>query len=141
MHDRVRRQLERDAFEGLKEEAREMARRRNLPEVEELLVPTYPGRIRRDPAMVQTYNAQNLHEAYRQINEYDRQLESLGAMNTEVETAPVSLRDVDGVGEELAEKLKEAGFHTVEDLKNANEEDLIAVDGVGKSKAAKLKAL
>jgi predicted flap endonuclease-1-like 5' DNA nuclease len=55
--------------------------------------------------------------------------------------AVTDLESVDGVGEELAEKLKEAGFHTVDDLKNAREEDLIAVDGVGKSKAAKLKDL
>lgn len=65
----------------------------------------------------------------------------LAALDDALAGESQGLESVDGIGEELAEKLKEAGFHTVDDLKNASEEDLIAVDGVGKSKAAKLKAL
>lgn len=51
-----------------------------------------------------------------------------------------SLEDVDGVGPELAENLKEAGYQTPEDLKTASDEDLLDVDGLGQAKLKQIRA-
>lgn len=48
------------------------------------------------------------------------------------------LEDVDGVGEGLANDLRQAGFDSPQDLSNASDEELLAIDGIG---PAKLKAI
>jgi len=50
------------------------------------------------------------------------------------------LTDVEGVGETKAEALREAGFTSVTDLRNATQSQLSDVDGVGKALAARMKA-
>ncbi|MFH1577476.1 MAG: transcription termination factor NusA [Candidatus Omnitrophota bacterium] len=50
----------------------------------------------------------------------------------------ISLSDMPGVGEKLLEGLKQAGFKTIQDLVNADLDQILAVKGVGKVKAKNL---
>ena len=49
------------------------------------------------------------------------------------------LTDIGGVGEDTAGSLREAGYETIEDLREASQDDLAAVDGVGTALAARVK--
>ena len=53
---------------------------------------------------------------------------------------PDGLTDISGVGEEKADALSAAGFETVEDLKEADQDDLADVEGIGSALAARIKA-
>ena len=66
--------------------------------------------------------------------------ESADAESEASDETPDDLSDVSGVGEGKAEALREAGFETVEDLRNAEQSDLTAVEGVGNALAARIKA-
>jgi large subunit ribosomal protein L32e len=50
------------------------------------------------------------------------------------------IEDVAGVGDATAEALREAGFETVEDLREADDDELTAVEGVGNALAARIEA-
>ena len=50
------------------------------------------------------------------------------------------LTDVSGIGEGTAESLRESGFETVADLREATEAQLTEVDGIGNALAARIKA-
>jgi len=50
----------------------------------------------------------------------------------------VELKDIPGIGPKLEEKLKEAGFKTIQDIAQSTIEELIAVPRLGKSKAEKI---
>ncbi len=50
------------------------------------------------------------------------------------------LTAVDGVGEETADELRDAGFETVADLREADQDDLSEVEGIGTALAARIKA-
>ena len=50
------------------------------------------------------------------------------------------LTDISGVGEAKAETLREAGYETIEDLREASQEELSEVDGIGQALAARIKA-
>ncbi|WP_435078248.1 50S ribosomal protein L32e [Halococcus sp. AFM35] len=50
------------------------------------------------------------------------------------------LTAVDGVGEETADDLRAAGFETVADLREADQDDLSEVEGIGTALAARIKA-
>jgi large subunit ribosomal protein L32e len=50
------------------------------------------------------------------------------------------LTAVDGVGDETADELREAGFETVSDLQEADQDDLSEVEGIGTALAARIKA-
>ncbi len=56
----------------------------------------------------------------------------------ETEAAPQGLEAIDGVGPKTAEALAEAGFKTLEDLKKASKEELLAVKGIGKKTIEKI---
>jgi len=56
----------------------------------------------------------------------------------EEETAVSELSQLSGVGEKLAEKIKEAGYNSLADLAEATVEDLTQIEGIGEKKAAKL---
>jgi len=53
----------------------------------------------------------------------------------------VNIKDLPGIGPKLEEKLKAAGFKTIEDIAKATIEDLIAVPQLGKTKAEKIWAI
>ena len=53
---------------------------------------------------------------------------------------PVSVETLPGVGPKTAAALAEAGFKTVADIKNADEEKLLAVKGIGKKTVEKILA-
>ena len=50
------------------------------------------------------------------------------------------LAAIDGVGEEKADDLREAGYGTIDDLRDADQDDLATVDGIGNALAARIKA-
>ena len=56
----------------------------------------------------------------------------------EEETAVSELSQLSGVGEKLAEKIKEAGYNSLADLAETTVEDLTQIEGIGEKKAAKL---
>ncbi|RJT02651.1 50S ribosomal protein L32e [Halococcus sp. IIIV-5B] len=66
--------------------------------------------------------------------------ESADAEDEASEETPDDLADVSGVGEEKADALRAAGFETVADLREAEQSDLTAVEGVGNALAARIKA-
>jgi large subunit ribosomal protein L32e len=60
---------------------------------------------------------------------------------TQVEDeAPQDLKDISGVGASKADALRDAGFETIDDIKEASQEDLAEADGVGNALAARIKA-
>ncbi|WP_408957538.1 50S ribosomal protein L32e [Natrinema sp. 74] len=56
--------------------------------------------------------------------------------NDELQT----LEDISGVGESKAEALREAGFESIEDVKEADQDDLADAEGIGNALAARIKA-
>lgn len=56
------------------------------------------------------------------------------------EDEPTDLTDISGVGEEKADALREAGYETVADLHDADQDDLAEVEGIGNALAARIKA-
>lgn len=54
------------------------------------------------------------------------------------ETNKTSLTDLDGVGESMADALRDAGYQTPADVRHADPDDLSAVDGIGSSRAKAL---
>ncbi|MDS0475510.1 50S ribosomal protein L32e [Natrinema sp. 1APR25-10V2] len=53
---------------------------------------------------------------------------------------PQTLEDISGVGESKAEALREAGFESIEDVKEADQDDLADAEGIGNALAARIKA-
>ncbi|ACV12476.1 Ribosomal protein L32e [Halorhabdus utahensis DSM 12940] len=53
---------------------------------------------------------------------------------------PTELTDVSGIGEETAGALRESGFETIDDLREADEDALTEVTGIGNALAARIKA-
>ncbi|MFC6766283.1 50S ribosomal protein L32e [Natrinema soli] len=51
-----------------------------------------------------------------------------------------SLEDISGVGTSKADALRDAGFESIEDVKEADQDDLANADGVGNALAARIKA-
>ncbi|AFZ71556.1 50S ribosomal protein L32e [Natronobacterium gregoryi] len=51
-----------------------------------------------------------------------------------------SLEDISGVGESKAEALREAGFESIADVKEADQADLAEAEGIGNALAARIKA-
>jgi len=48
------------------------------------------------------------------------------------------LEDLEGVGEKTAQALRDAGFSTVEDIKNSSVEEIVKADGIGEKTAEKI---
>ncbi|WP_226039041.1 50S ribosomal protein L32e [Natrinema sp. DC36] len=51
-----------------------------------------------------------------------------------------TLEDISGVGASKADALRDAGFESIEDIKEADQDDLADADGVGNALAARIKA-
>ncbi|SFC58376.1 LSU ribosomal protein L32E [Halobiforma haloterrestris] len=60
--------------------------------------------------------------------------------DAEAEDEPQELEDISGVGESKAEALREAGYESIEDVKEADQDDLAEADGIGNALAARIKA-
>ncbi|WP_254768869.1 50S ribosomal protein L32e [Salinilacihabitans rarus] len=56
------------------------------------------------------------------------------------ESGPQELEDISGVGESKAGALREAGFESIEDVREASQDDLSEADGIGNALAARIKA-
>lgn len=86
------------------------------------------------------YTMETLPDAPREFLE---ELERRGALPAGVEVpagnAPHRLGAVSGVGDELAAVLREHGIETVQALADADEATLVAVPGIGKTTAPRLK--
>ncbi|WEL22299.1 50S ribosomal protein L32e [Halorhabdus sp. BNX81] len=53
---------------------------------------------------------------------------------------PTELNEVSGIGDETAGALRESGFETIDDLREADEDALTEVTGIGNALAARIKA-
>ncbi|WP_222917639.1 50S ribosomal protein L32e [Natrinema sp. SYSU A 869] len=53
---------------------------------------------------------------------------------------PQELEDISGVGASKADALRDAGFESIQDIKEADQDDLAEADGVGNALAARIKA-
>lgn len=53
---------------------------------------------------------------------------------------PQELEDISGVGASKADALRDAGFETIQDVKEADQDDLAEAEGVGNALAARIKA-
>ena len=62
------------------------------------------------------------------------------AETEDAEEGPETLEDISGVGASKAEALREAGYESVTDVKEASQDELAEVDGVGMALAARIKA-
>jgi len=49
------------------------------------------------------------------------------------------LKEIDGVNEEIAYRLIEAGFHDIQSVAEANRDDLIVIKGIGKRNVGKIQ--
>lgn len=49
------------------------------------------------------------------------------------------LKEIDGVNEEIAYRLIEAGFHDIQSVAEANRDDLIVIKGIGKRSVGKIQ--
>ncbi len=58
----------------------------------------------------------------------------------EADDGPSELEEISGVGESKAEALRDAGFESVQDVKEANQDELAETDGIGNALAARIKA-
>ncbi|WP_440771476.1 50S ribosomal protein L32e [Natronorubrum sp. DTA28] len=56
------------------------------------------------------------------------------------EDEPQELEDISGVGASKAEALRDAGFDSIEDVKEADQDDLAEAEGIGNALAARIKA-
>ncbi len=65
-------------------------------------------------------------------------LEASMAPEAEASSESASIESIEGIGPKTAQALREAGYTTLADLRNANEEALLAVKGVGKKTAEKI---
>ncbi|QLG48816.1 50S ribosomal protein L32e [Natrinema halophilum] len=53
---------------------------------------------------------------------------------------PQELEEISGVGESKADALREAGFESIEDVKEADQSELADAEGIGNALAARIKA-
>ncbi|ADB61115.1 Ribosomal protein L32e [Haloterrigena turkmenica DSM 5511] len=53
---------------------------------------------------------------------------------------PQELEDISGVGASKADALRDAGFESIEDIKEADQDDLAEAEGIGNALAARIKA-
>lgn len=116
------------------EQAIRTARIAGVAAPRERVEPTLPATIRLgDPPLYGLFKLQARNDL---VEEALTKLES-GEVDTS-ESEATSLRELEGVGPELAEKLEGIGIQTPEELANADEDELTQIEGVGKAKAGKL---
>jgi large subunit ribosomal protein L32e len=63
-----------------------------------------------------------------------------GAEDAETEEELQELTDIGGVGDAKAERLREAGVETVDDVRELTQEELSDIEGIGNALAARIKA-
>jgi len=52
----------------------------------------------------------------------------------------VTKQDLPGIGNEIADALRNAGFDSVEKIKQASDEQLLAISGIGKGRLETIRA-
>jgi len=71
----------------------------------------------------------------------DAEAESEGEEYTDEELKEIAekLKEIDGVNEEIAYRLIESGFLTIQSVAEADRDDLIAIKGIGKKNVGKIQ--
>lgn len=133
MHPREIQRQQREDTQRLQECAKKLGELFGVEDAEEKAVPSYPGKIRRDPAMVQMHDVKALADV---IEEVVTKAES---MDVGGEAPVTSLEELKGVSDDTKLRLYFGGIYSVEDVREASEEDLTAVKGIGPAKARDLK--
>lgn len=88
----------------------------------------------RDPLHTETYRLCALADLMKAV------AEAIGASRQDVSEDERTLEDIDGIGPELADNLREVGLQSPGDLRQASDGELLAVDGVGEGKLKKIRA-
>lgn len=134
MHSQAMEQEQVKADARKKEQAIRIAKLAGVADPERRVEPELTATLRfGDPNLAALYQEQARIEL---IEEALAKLES----SSSVDSPRTSLKEVDGIGPDLAEKLEEAGYQTPEDLKSASDEELLAVDGLGQAKLRQIRA-
>jgi len=74
-------------------------------------------------------------------DQVDAEAKSEGESYTDEELKEIAekLKEIDGVNEEIAYRLIESGFLTVQSVAEADRDDLIAIKGIGKKNVGKIQ--
>ena len=129
----VIRQREQDVQERLQAAMKRAGEILGVNDIQSKVEPDHPARIRRDPVMLNLFNREALADAFEEI------VEKLENYEIKGEAPITSLEEVDGIGPDLVQSLNEGGIYSLEDLRGANDNDLLKIDGIGKSKLKKLR--
>lgn len=135
MHTRVLIEKNARADAREKEQAVRLANIAGVAAAEERVSPELTATVRfGDP------NLAALIEKEARIDLIEEALTKLEAQDISGDAPITSIRELEGVGPDLADKLEASGFQTPEDIRDASVEELTEVQGVGEAKAKKLKA-
>lgn len=122
-----------EQYELEKEHAIRLARLAGIEDPESKIDPELTATVRfGDPTLADLIQQKARNEL---SEEALRRLES-----GENYPAAPSLEDVEGIGPELADNLRAAGFASSADLKTASDDELLAIDGIGPKKLKDIRA-
>ena len=79
-------------------------------------------------------------EAEEELEEESEAEDETEAEEEAEDDGPQDLEDISGVGASKADALRDAGFETIDDVKEASQDDLAEADGIGNALAARIKA-
>lgn len=129
----VIRQREREAQERLQASVKRAGEILGIENMRSKVEPQHPARIRRDPVLVNLNDREALADAFEEI------VTKLESYEISGDAPATSLEEIDGIGPDLARELRAVGIESVEDLRGANDNDLLALDGIGKAKLKKIR--
>jgi predicted flap endonuclease-1-like 5' DNA nuclease len=101
----------------------------------ERISPDMPATVRYgDPNLAALYERQARNALLAEA------LAKLEHADVSLEEAPItSLREVKEIGPDLVEKLEESGIYSLEDLRGANDQDLLKIDGIGSATLRRIR--
>lgn len=124
-----------DAMQGIEEKAAVLAEKAGAEEEYETFL---QAKRVRDVPTSETLQLEALNELLDKALQADPSLASEVSDNGD--SGERNLEDVDGIGWELAENLRDAGIDTPDDLRAASDEDLLAIEGIGEATLKKIRA-
>lgn len=122
MDPRAMRQKQREANEEAAELASSIAQKTGVDP--SMLNVSHP-----DPSMAAMYRAEAMRDFLKELDA------ALGGG-----PAVTDLEYIDGIGPEVAQRLREADITTLDELREADDDTLLAVDGIGKASLKKIRS-
>lgn len=101
---------------------------------EQRVSPDMPATIRYgDP------NLAALYEKEARIEVVEEALTKLETLEISGDAPMTSVWEIDGIAEDVADRLAEADYDSPDDLRNASDEDLLAIDGISPALLKKIR--